>query len=179
MLTKKHVCLLAASLAMGLSVLMTGCDPQSASQAEKDVRASEDVQLLTRDAINQFFASKRESPSKVPYGCIYELTAKVDAVQIKEKGKTVDGQDADEHDETEFAIVSVYLPDYAAATIELHFDMEHKDELRALKKGSTITVRGKLSDQWEPYVDLRGRPLVAGNLHLNGCMIQEKSLLGQ
>src|SRR4051794_449333 len=86
-MSRKSLSWIAAGLVAALGFLAAGCE-EHPMHAEQDVRASKSVQSLTKEEINRLFLLKRESPSTVPYGQVYEVTGKVVDVSIKEKGES-------------------------------------------------------------------------------------------
>ena len=154
---------IAAGLVAALGLFAIGCIPEDAKRAEEQVRAAKDVKALTKDEVNRLFLLKKEDPSKVPYGRVYEVTGKVEKVAIQDNSEMP--PEDEKRDDTQFAIVTIYLPDYAGGSIDLHFDIAHKDELRALKKGDTLKVRGKLSEMFHLFD--------GDKIDLNGCFIQK------
>ena len=162
-MTHKRAFLTTALVACAGMFIGCGGDRQTPKDAERDVRESKDVHPLTKETMNTLFQWKKESPTKLPFGRVYEVTGKVERTSIKEKGQQPekDGK----KDETEYVIVMMYLPDYSAGSVKCHFDMPHKNEVQALKKGDMLKVRGKLSDQFH---------LFEGDcIDLNGCLIQQ------
>lgn len=137
------------------SVLFLACAGQAPEAAQKDVQNAPPASIVPLNAaeLNRLFKLRSEKGS-VPYGTIYEIQGTVRSVSIGEPT---------EKNNNEYVILRMFVPDYAAATIDCHFALVHKQRIAACKPGEKLTLRGKL-DQRFHFSD--------GTLSLTGCLIE-------
>jgi hypothetical protein len=139
-----------ASIALVLAFL-SGCNKQKPDLAERDVRKVKDAEIVKLDAteLNRL-ATLRMEDQKPADGAIYEITARLNAIDIRE---TTDNQGS-------YAMAFFIVPEYAAATIRCEFAVDHTAAVRTLKKGQTVKLRGKFVEGSSSR----------GEVLLNGCI---------
>src|SRR4051794_31564498 len=84
--------------------------------------------------MNCLFQLKNENKSTIPFGRIYEVSGTVKATTVKEKGEAR-AADGKEKVDREYAEIALFVPEYAAATIQCHFDMAQTDLVRSVEGG--------------------------------------------
>jgi hypothetical protein len=145
-------------------LIIIGCGEENQRKAAiKSASAkSSETYPLNAEEINKLFVFKKQSPGKFPDGRVYQVNGIVDNVSI------IDDKPAQKNESgiKGYVRVLIYLPEYAAGSIECNFEMTHKANVEALKKGDKLKVKGVLGTNF--------RLLEGDRLYLNGCTIENK-----
>lgn len=152
----------ALFLVIVLTVMGCGEEDQRKARIKSASAKSSETYPLNAEEINKLFVLKKQSPGKIPDGRVYQVIGIVDNVSI------IDDKPAQKNEAgiKGYVRVLIYLPEYAAGSIECNFEMIHKANVEALKKGDKLKVKGVLGTNF--------RLLEGDRLYLNGCIIENK-----